>query len=141
VVNLAPTPNAGDVFTGWSGDCSGGGACVVAMTADRTVTAAFSRGITVTAPNGGESLRKTKTATISWSYLGNPGATVKIELLKGGVLNRTISSSVSIGSGGSGSFSWRVSGSQAAGSNYRIRVTSRTAGSFTDTSDADFTIN
>ena len=78
-------------FTGWGGGCSGTGGCAVTMTADRTVAATFSQGITVGAPNGGEILRKNKTATIRWSYLGNPGATVKIELLKGGVLNKTIS--------------------------------------------------
>ena len=40
------------------------------MTADRTVTATFAQGITVVAPNGGEILRRNRTATIRWSYLG-----------------------------------------------------------------------
>jgi hypothetical protein len=66
---------------------------------------------------------------------------VKIELLKGGVLNKTITRSTAIGSGGSGSFIWKVPNAQATGSDYRIRVTSTTSGSFTDTSDANFTIN
>lgn len=41
VVALTPTPAPGSAFTGWSGDCSGTGACQVAMTAARNVTATF----------------------------------------------------------------------------------------------------
>ena len=140
-MNLLQTPNAGSVFTGWGGGCSGTGVCAVTMTAARTVTATFSQGITVSVPNGGETWKKKTTATIRWSYLGNPGSSVKIELLKGGALNKTITKSTAIGSGGNGSFSWKVPDSQAAGSDYRIRVTSTTSGSYTDTSDANFTIN
>ena len=41
VVDLTPTPAAGSAFTGWSGDCTGSGACSVTMDAARTVTATF----------------------------------------------------------------------------------------------------
>jgi len=40
-VTLTATPNAGASFTGWSGDCTGTGGCVVSMDADRSVSAAF----------------------------------------------------------------------------------------------------
>jgi hypothetical protein len=40
-VTLTPIPAAGSVFVGWSGACSGGGACNVSMTEPRTVTARF----------------------------------------------------------------------------------------------------
>ena len=40
-VTLTAVPSANAMFAGWSGACSGTGACVVAMTADATVTAAF----------------------------------------------------------------------------------------------------
>jgi hypothetical protein len=41
-VTLTATPNAGHVFTGWSGGgCSGTGSCVVTMSSAETVTAAF----------------------------------------------------------------------------------------------------
>jgi hypothetical protein len=73
--------------------------------------------------------------TIRWTYTGNPGTAVKINLLKGGVVNQTITSSASIGNNGSGSYGWTVSLSQAAGSDYRIRVTSTSDGTCTDTSD------
>ena len=76
----------------------------------------------------------------SWSYTGNPGTYVKIELLKGGVLNRTIISSVSKGSSGSGSFKWRIPYTQTSGNDSRIKVTSTSNSSINDISDDDFTL-
>ena len=40
-VTLTATPDSGSTFTGWSGACSGTGACIVNMTSDKAVTAAF----------------------------------------------------------------------------------------------------
>ena len=40
-VELAATPDPGSIFTGWSGDCAGSGACSFDMSVDRTVTATF----------------------------------------------------------------------------------------------------
>jgi uncharacterized repeat protein (TIGR01451 family) len=41
VVTLTNTPAAGSTFTGWSGACTGSGACVVTMTGAKSVTATF----------------------------------------------------------------------------------------------------
>lgn len=41
VVTLTATPYGASVFDGWSGDCSGPGACVVTMNGPKTVTASF----------------------------------------------------------------------------------------------------
>jgi hypothetical protein len=75
-----------------------------------------------------------------WTYVTNPGSTLKIELFKGGVLAKTITSNTSIGSNGTGSFSWQIPKNQGAGADYTITITN-TADSFqTDTSDGNFTI-
>src|SRR5438445_7362655 len=41
-VNLTQTSTTGSVFSGWSGDCSGTGACTVTLDSNRTVFAHFS---------------------------------------------------------------------------------------------------
>ena len=96
--------------------------------------------ISVTSPNGGETLTAGSTQTIRWSYGGDPGYYVKIELLKAGVAVSTISYFVSIGSGGSGSYNWPIPSTQVSGSDYQIKVTSTSSNSYTDTSDNNFTI-
>jgi len=95
--------------------------------------------ISVTFPNGGETFTAGSMQTIRWTYAGNPGSFVKIELLKGGALNRMLTFT-SIGSGGNGSYNWSIPSTQVAGSDYQIRVTSATNAAYTDSSDSNFTI-
>jgi len=97
-------------------------------------------GITVAAPNGGESWTAGSTSTISWTYTGSPGTYVKILLYKGSSLNRTISSYAPIGSNGSGAYNWAIPSTQALGSDYSIRVTSNSNSLYTDASNSQFTI-
>ncbi len=96
--------------------------------------------ITITVPNGGETWGAGSQVTISWNYLGNPGTTVKIDLLKGGLVDRTIATNVSVGSGGTGSYLWTVPLNQAAGNDYKVRITSTFDPTYTDESDSPFTI-
>jgi sugar lactone lactonase YvrE len=96
--------------------------------------------ITITTPNGGEVWGAGSQVTISWRYLGNTGGNVKIDLLKSGLVDRTIASSASIGSGGTGSYLWTVPANQAAGSDYTVRITSTFDPTVTDVSDGPFTI-
>ena len=42
-VTLTATPDANSTFTGWSGDCTGTGPCVVPMSVARSVKATFTR--------------------------------------------------------------------------------------------------
>jgi len=42
--------------------------------------------VTVTTPTGGENWAAGSTQTINWTYSGDPGSTVRIDLLNGGVL-------------------------------------------------------
>jgi hypothetical protein len=97
--------------------------------------------ITVVSPNGGDTWMVGSNQRVEWSYAGNLRGSVKVELLKGGVVNRTIVSLASIGAGGHGSHNWRIPSNQVSGSDYRIRVTCRKNGAYSDSSDSDFTIH
>jgi hypothetical protein len=113
------------------------------MNGDKTVAVAFAgavAGIKVTAPNGGEIWKAGKANTITWTFTGNPGPYVKIELLKGGKLGKAITTKTKIGSAGSGSYQWKIPLTQALRSDYAIRVTSKSNGAYSDTSDGTFTV-
>jgi len=152
IVTLTAASDSGSVFAGWTvggawsssggSACPGTGPCTVTMNSAQTVAASFnlviSGGLTVLSPNGGEVVKKGTTSVISWSYTGNPGATVKIELLKGGVVNKTLTTAAPVGSNGAGSYNWSVANGQTLGSDYTIRISSSSG--FTDNSNGSFTI-
>jgi hypothetical protein len=92
--------------------------------------------LTVTSPNGGQSWMPGTVHSITWASAGSPGGYVKIELLKGGILNAVISSSTA----NDGSYSWAIPSTQAAGTDYKIRITSTSIASITDTSEGNFVI-
>jgi len=96
--------------------------------------------ITVTAPDGGEVWQRGSSHIIDWTYTGKAGTYVKIQLFRGGVLSRILSSSVKTGSNGSGSFMWRIPANLTPGDKYQIKVTSRAKGNVNDTSNGFFTI-
>jgi hypothetical protein len=91
--------------------------------------------ITVTSPNGGESWAHGTTHPVTWTYTGSPGANVKIELLKAGASVGTAVASTP----NDGSFSWTISSTRPAGTDYKIRVSSTTT-SASDTSNNNFII-
>ena len=98
--------------------------------------------IRITSPNGGETWQRGTSQTVTWSYTGSPGSTVKIVLLKAGAEVGTIKSSVSIGTSGTGSYSWLISssGSGGTGSDYKIKVQSISTPIVNDTSDNNFNL-
>jgi hypothetical protein len=96
--------------------------------------------IAVTYPNGSEILQAGTTQTIRWTYKGNIGYGVKIELLKSGSVNRTIAYYASKGTNGSGSFNWAIPSTFSPAPDYSIRITSLSSGNVKDNSDAGFTI-
>jgi hypothetical protein len=111
------------------------------MDSDKAVTATFSASaIRVVRPNGGEVLKQKAAATISWSYTGNPGTNVKIELLKAGVFKKTITSKTTIGKGGAGTYQWQPSTTETPGYDYTVRITSIPNNIHADVSDGPFTI-
>ena len=92
--------------------------------------------ITVVSPNGTESWVRGTTQTIKWNSSGSPGTYVKIELLKGGVFNRTIIASTP----NDGTHPWPILATQAAGTDYQVKITSTSNASYNGTSDNSFTI-
>lgn len=92
--------------------------------------------IEVTYPNGGEYLQAGLTYTIKWHSEGNPGANVKIELLKAGLLNSVITPETA----NNGIYNWTVSASKEAGHNYRIKITSTGNPAYNDKSNNKFGI-
>ena len=92
--------------------------------------------ITVLSPNGSENWIRGTTQTIKWNSTGNPGAYVKIELLKPGKLNQLIISSTP----NDGSHPWLIPAAQMPGSDYKVKITSTTNAAYNDTSDNSFTI-
>jgi 5-hydroxyisourate hydrolase-like protein (transthyretin family) len=97
--------------------------------------------VTVTSPNGGETVYQGDIVTINWSYQGDPGANVKIELRNSANTSTvaTIIASASKGSKGIGSYKWTVPGTIAG--DYNIRVSSTTNTGINDTSDDPFEVS
>jgi hypothetical protein len=91
---------------------------------------------TVTSPNGGESWKRGTVQTITWSKSGSPGSYVRVELLKGGVVNWVITSSTA----NDGSYSWTVPSTLTTGPDYKVRITSTSITSITDSSDNNFAV-
>jgi hypothetical protein len=104
-----------------------------------TTTTTVVRSVTVTAPNGGESWARKSAHTVQWSYTGSPGTSVRIKLLRNASVVSTIAKSVSIGSGGQGSYTWTPPGRLAAGGGYQVSVTV-IGTSIADTSNATFAL-
>jgi len=104
-------------------------------------TAAPPTGITITQPTlVNLTWDQGSNQTITWTYTGGNGATVKIELLKGTSTPTvtTLIASTPIGSGGSGSWTWAIPAAQQLGSDYKIRLA--TSNSLSSTSANYFTI-
>lgn len=91
--------------------------------------------ICVTSPNGGESVGLGEIHKIYWQSFGNAGSNVKIELSRtGGSTWTTLANSTP----NTGEYNWTVSG--AISNHCKVRVTSLSDSSFTDTSDGQFSI-
>lgn len=96
--------------------------------------------IQVVTPNGGETWKTRTRQAITWSYTGNPGTKVKIELYKGGAFKQVISAGATLGSNGTGTFNWLLPSTLTAGTDYKIKITSTTSTTITDLSDQNFSI-
>jgi hypothetical protein len=96
--------------------------------------------ITLVAPNGGESWKIGTTQAIQWTYTGNPGVYVRIQLIKGTTVLRTITSKTLVGSNKTGSYRWLLPSNLTPGSGYKIKVTSTANTAYKDEGDVSFNI-
>jgi len=95
--------------------------------------------ITVATPNGGEKYPLGSNLSMSWTYSGNPGSMVNIDVLKGPTVLKTLIG-IPIGTGGSGSLIVTIPASTPPGSEYRIRVASASYPACFDASNGTFSI-
>ncbi len=88
--------------------------------------------LTLTLPNGGESWLAGSTQNVTWTQSGLTGL-ANIDLYKGGALLKNLGTAdVTLGT-----FAWTINAAEAAGIDYRVRVTQ---GGMFDESDANFAI-
>ena len=100
-----------------------------------TINPAPQPSITVTSPNGGETIKIGSTVPITWTST-RVSNNVRISLYKNGAYVKTIASDVA----NNGSYSWTV-GSETATVGYAIRVTSSSDDQLRDMSNGTFTIS
>jgi hypothetical protein len=91
--------------------------------------------ITVVSPNGGETLQRGATYPITWSSTGDIGASVKIYVRRG-----TAGSNVVASTPNDGHFDWTVP-NHPVGSGYVIEISSVSAPTILDSSNASFSLS
>ena len=92
--------------------------------------------VQVTRPNGGETIELGSSQRFEWTSDG--GGTIKIELLKGGVLVRTLTPGGGVVNGGAVTLTFP--GDVAVGTDYRVQISSIETPAATDTSNANFRV-
>ena len=106
-----------------------------ATTLDGIYTAAEADYITVTDPNGGETLSSGDTFNITWD--SNASSNVSIKLY----VNSSFNSNITTNTSNDGSYYWNIPSSIAQGSNYKIKITSTSNSNVYDYSDGTFSIS
>jgi len=92
--------------------------------------------IILSAPQGGGKLYADTDYTIKWDTSNSLTGNIKIELLKSGAVNSTITASTN----NTGAFLWHISANQSTATDYKIRISSVNDATMNDESDADFEI-
>jgi serine protease AprX len=119
-----------------------GKTCQVIMGKDKAVTGTFvGPSLSLISPAGGEEWKAGTYKKIKWNYTGKTGAYVKVELVQGETVVKTIAERTSRGTEGAGRFLWFVPKKLPDGNDYGIRITSTRNSAYTDVSDTFFTVS
>ena len=105
-----------------------------ATTINGIYTASEADYVTVTDPNGGETLQSGNTFNLTWD--SNASGNVSIQLY----VNNSFNSNITTNTANDGSYYWNIPSSVSQGSNYKIKITSTSNSTVYDYSDGTFTI-
>lgn len=104
---------------------------------DAFVSKIGSTAVTITSPNSGETWCAGSTQTITWTQGGITNLKLQLSTDGGTSWGTTIIASTSASTG---SYSWTIPTSQAAGTTYRVRAVNTADTTIADASNANFTI-
>ncbi|MBI3042490.1 MAG: Ig-like domain repeat protein, partial [Betaproteobacteria bacterium] len=140
-VTFAATPNSGYSFSGWSGACTGTGACTLTMDAAKSVTAAFAD---TQAPSVPVSLTATAASSsqinLSWTASSDNVAVTAYQVFRDGVFRATVTGATNFSDTGlaaSTLYNYGVSACDAAGN--CSALSSAASATTTATGSASFT--
>ena len=91
--------------------------------------------VRVTQPNGGQKWKTGKSYALKWTHK-NAGTHVKIQLLKSNKHYKWVTKKTK----NDGKHPWKIPSTVATGKAYKVKITSRTKKTVTDTSNLNFTI-
>lgn len=97
--------------------------CLINPMDGPAANASSNSSFTLTSPVAGDIWAADSEQTITWTYTGDPGDKVNLTLYAGGKSLYRIATNVPVGSGGSGSYTWKIQSVYVPeGSNYSIRI-------------------
>lgn len=101
--------------------------CCFLINPSVALAAGESGSFSISSPAAGDELHARSTYDVKWTYTGNPGTKINLSLYKDGKSLYPIARSISVGTAGSGSYSWKVLANYVPeGDNYTVRIFSTT---------------
>ena len=143
-ITLTAMPAAGSAFTLWSGDTTtAGNPLAIVITGNRAFTASFADTaapvVSVTAPNGGQSLGVGTHTNLTWTAMDNTGVTsVDLFLSRAGAAGPY--DSIATNQANSGSYDYLVTGPMTTDAFLKVVARDAAGNTAQDQSDAAFSI-